>query len=162
MLPASTLAETLVVMILTGIVLLSVFDGFSLFERLLRRMQGDLEESMDRAESLHRLQSLFAGADSIRGDAFRMELYRQGEIREEIAIDDSLLIIRRPGMEVSPDTVLRRVSDPRIVRNPDHPERIDSLHLLNDTIPLRFGFRPQPQQTAEENARKIEEDYENR
>ena len=146
-------------MILTGIILLSVFDGFSLFERLLLRMQEKLDESMERTESLYRLQSLFAGADSIRGDVFRMELYRQGEVREEIAIDDSLLIVRRPDAEVSPDTVFRRVSNFRIIRNSDYPERIDSLYLLNDTIPIYLGIRPRPQQTAEETARKIEENH---
>lgn len=158
-LPASTLSEILVVMILAGIVFLSVFDGFSLFQRLLLRIQGRLDHSIERIDSYYRLESLFSGSDSIRGDAKQLDLYRRGAIRERIRIDDSLLVVTRPGNEMPPDTLLRGVSEAAIVRNPDFPERIDSLLLVNDTIRLRLGVRIREERRAEAEIKKIEQSY---
>ena len=157
---ASTLSEMLIVLILSGIVLLSVFDGFSLFQRLLLRIQGRLDQSIERMDGYYRLESLFMGSDSIRGDASRLELYRLGIIRDEILIDDSLLIASRPEEGVKPDTLLNRVREYKILTNEDYPERIDSLLIQNDTTLLRLGIRIRPENRTETMARKVEQQYE--
>lgn len=159
---ASTLAETLVVMILAGIVLLSVFDGLDLFGKMLRRVQGRIERTMEHGEGFYRLRTLFAGCDSIRGGAERMALYRQGVVSEEIVIGDSLLIVRRPAAETAPDTLFDKVSDPRIVRNPENPERIDSLYVRLDTTLLRLGVALRPEREAEERVGHIEKNNDGR
>lgn len=159
--PASTLSEILVVMILTGIILLSVFDGFSLFQKLLLRMEGRLEQSIEQVDGFYRLESLFSGSDSICGDASRLMLYRQGNVRNEIVMIDSLLIIVRPETEIKPDTLLRRIAETKIVRNPDNPNRIDSLLLVHDTVSLRLGIRSRIENLAELDMKEVERLYEN-
>ncbi len=54
-LPASTLSEVLVVMILMGIVLLSLFEGLSLFGKLSRRITGELELAAEQSVILDSL-----------------------------------------------------------------------------------------------------------
>jgi len=156
---ASTLSEILVVLILVGIIQLSVFDGFSLFQRLLFRIQGKMEQSIEQLDGCYRLESLFMNCDSIRGEEYRMELYRQGIIRNELRIDDSLLIAVRPETEARPDTLLRRIVEYTLVRAIDDPERIDSLQLWNDTTCLRLGVRIRPESEAESTVQKIEQQY---
>jgi hypothetical protein len=156
---ASTLSEILIVMVLTGIILLSVFDGFSLFQRLLLRIQDKLGQSIERMDNYYRLELLFTGSDSVRGDEARMELYRQGAIRHQLLIDDSLLIAIHPGTTTKPDTLLRQVSEFAVIRNRNFPERIDSLQVRNDTVMLLLGIRDRPEDRTETEVRELEQSY---
>lgn len=159
MLAASTLSEMLVVMILTGIILMGVFDGFSLLEKLLFRIQGKLEKTMVNTESVYRLESLFSSSDSICGSIVRLEFFRQGEVRHVVELSDSLLIVFKQESILRPDTLFRKVSLPQVVKNPDNPVWIDSLFFMNDTTKLCFGSFPKQELLAESEARKIEEKY---
>jgi hypothetical protein len=154
---ASTLTELLVVMILSGIVLLSVFDGLSLFEKLFRRFSGELDASMARMEGFYRLESLFDGADSIRREAETFLFYREGEPWKELSVSDSLLVVSQD--DLGEDTLLRRISAWRTIPDAESAGWIDSLILIHDTTTLRFGMNRSPHRNATMEIETLEKQY---
>jgi hypothetical protein len=158
---ASTLTELLVVMILSGIVLLSVFDGLALFEKLLHRFSGRLDTSMARMEGFYRLESLFEGADSVRreGDAFLF--YREGAPEWRIAVNDSMLTAGRADTpeESAEDTLLRRIADWHAIPHSQGGGRIDSLMLTRQGTTLRFGVNRSPHRNAAQEMETLEKQY---
>ena len=154
---ASTLPEMMVVMILTGIVLLSVFDGFSLFETLVRRLSDRLDRSMAQMEGVQRLDRLFSTADSILRQEETLLFYRNGGPGYELTIDDSLLVVSRE--EIKPDTLLLRISGWRTQTDEERPNRIDSLILVHDTTELRFGTSRSPHRNVVKTIVELEEQY---
>ncbi len=154
---ASTLTEMLVVMILSGIILLSVFDGLSLFEKLLRRFSGELDRSISRMEGFYRLESLFADTDSLRQERDALVFYRAGESGWRIFREDSLLVVEypdRPG-----DTLFRKIVDWRTISTAENNEGIDSLILVHDTTTLRFGVNRSPHRNAAQEIETLEKQY---
>ncbi|MCD8185039.1 MAG: type II secretion system GspH family protein [Rikenellaceae bacterium] len=156
---ASTLSELLIVMVLIGIVLLSVWEGFTLFQRLQRRTQEKLERSLAQADCLFRLESLFKNSDSLREEPDRLELYRQGEMREYLRVKDSVLTVFRTAEGIAPDTLLRGITQCRIVSHPDFPQRIDSLLLTVDSVVLKLGMGPRLEEEALRQAMQLERNY---
>ncbi len=154
---ATTLSETLVVMILAGIVLLSVFDGLSLFEQLLHRFTGRLERSMERMEAYYRLESLFTAADSARQERPGIVLYRDGAPWGRLTVADSLLTTSLA--EAPPDTLLRQLTGWQTVAHARGSERVDSLILRLDTTTLRLGIGPSPHRDAVTAIRTLEKQY---
>ncbi|MDR2936151.1 MAG: type II secretion system GspH family protein [Rikenellaceae bacterium] len=155
-LSAMTLPELLVVMILAGIVLMAVFEGFSLFRRLVFEVRTKLERTVERTATFHALDRLFMGSDSIPGDAAHLEFFRAGEVFAEIEIEDSLLILSRSGRT---DTVMRLVSLSRVVENLCHPLWVDSLLLIDDTTRFGFGVSYGPDISARHETEQLESAY---
>ncbi len=151
-----TLPELLVVMILSGIVLLAVFEGLSLFRQLVSGARGKLERTAERTATFYALDRLFSSSDTIRGDAARLEFFRSGKIFAEIVVEDSLLVLSQGGRI---DTVMRQVSSPRIVKNLRHPDWVDSLLLIDDTTRFGFGINYGPDFFARQEAERLEATY---
>lgn len=135
----STLAEILIVMVLAGIILTSVFDGFGLFGRLAYRTSTRLEDNMSRLSGLHILDELFSTSDSILGDERHIRFFKGGQYRIGLTIEDSTLMTVA-GTEPA-DSLLRHVSRLEIIRNTDRIGWIDSLVFLTDTVEVRLGLR---------------------
>lgn len=154
---ASTLVEMLVLMIVSGVVLLSVFDGFSLFDRLLRRIEVRMEKSTAEATGYSRLEYVFSATDSITGNVDVLQMFRSGRCWTEVVIEDSLLMLHYTGTE-RPDTLFVRVSQPRLVADRYFPQRTDSLILTNDTTELRFGLLHEPAMRAESELINLEKE----
>jgi hypothetical protein len=88
---ATTLAETLVVMVVAGIVLLVVTEGFVLFRNHTAGLAGRITENSRFYDGYYRLEEMAAGADSITGENGRAIFWRGGE-RTELVLRDSMLI----------------------------------------------------------------------
>ena len=78
-LTGSTLAETLVMMIVAGVIFLSVMDGLTLFTRLQTQRAAALVENGRASEGYYRLENLIADADSICDEAGGLVLFRSGQ-----------------------------------------------------------------------------------
>lgn len=91
---ASTLVETLVAMLVAGIVLLAAAEALTLFTRLEVRQTRALLRSAELRAGYDRLAALLLGADSIREADGGAEVFRRG-VRSELRLRDSVLIFCR-------------------------------------------------------------------
>ena len=105
MLRGSTLAETLVMMIVAGIIFLSVMDGLRIFNRLLAQRMRMIEASERVTTGYYRLEALVAGADSLFMRNGILQLYC-GADGPTLEMVDSALVCRRGAFC---DTLLRPV-----------------------------------------------------
>ena len=131
------MVETLVMMIVAGIVFLAVMDGMTLFTRLQTRHIGALLETERQREGFYRLEAAIAAADSIRRTegADVLAIFRAGAAAR-LSLRDSALIWRRGEFC---DTLLRRVG--RI-----HLEEQDELVTTEGYMirfPVQFSAREQ-------------------
>lgn len=131
-LPGWTLSETLVVMVLSGVVFLSIMEGASLLNRYARMRTNEITANMRLHEGYRTLQHLISQTDSASMEPAYITLFRDGSPLSSLALTDSLLVARTG---IVSDTLLFGVSE---------------LHLGEDTLRvvvvgelvLRFPFRP--------------------
>lgn len=114
----STLAETLVMMLVAGIVFLAAMEALTLVARLVARRTAVLVEAGCQRDGIFRIGQLLAAADSVRGGeggdgtGEPLHLYRAG--REAVlAVGDSAVLYVAGEFR---DTLLRRVGPLRFVR----------------------------------------------
>ena len=108
---ASTLAETLVMKLVAGIVFLTVMDGLTLFSRLQAQRMEALTAAGRRIDGYYRVVWLISRADSIRpGAPVQLELYCGGS-RSELSLRDSALVFSCGDFR---DTLLRGVGTLRL------------------------------------------------
>lgn len=139
----STLAELLVTMLVAGIVLLTVMDGFTLFMRMQTRRAGALQAIGRQTEGFFRLAALAAGADSIRAVDERLwELYRRGACETELALADSALICRKGAFR---DTLLTGVGTLRVLSQAALPDTLEVLFTTGAVLRLAAA-RPAAEQ----------------
>lgn len=150
----STISEMLVVLILTGIIFLSVFDGLGIFAKVLRRGESSVANTINDMQAYYNMDYLFSSADSIVGNDGLITFYKRGEAGYRMSFTDSLLIISREGHP--PDTVFRNIHGAAMSGNRDNPGRIDSVVFYRDTVMLRFGLRPGPEISVREKTEQIE------
>lgn len=141
-LAGSTLSELLVVMVISSVLLLTLFEGFSLFQRFMRGMEKDLSTSIQKFNGYQHLEHLFLSSDSLKESHPGMEFFRDGEVKAKLHITDSLLIVELPGGRI--DTLFSKLSSPHLVSNRDNPWLVDSLRFMNDTTELYFGISYNP------------------
>lgn len=138
MLRASTLVETLVMMLVAGILFLTVMEGLTLFSRLqARRAEALLCSGRTREGYLH-VVDLLTSADSIHSSApGRLSIYRRGQ-HAELALSDSLLIYRRGAFS---DTLLSGVG---VLRLTTHATYLADLTHTGSALLARSAssFRP--------------------
>ena len=107
-LPASTLVEVLILMILGGIVFLSVMDGFGLLRRFLDRTSLQIAGRTEQYAGYFRTADLAGMSDSLLAeDNGALALYRGGEIYCRIERIDSALIVHQGERT---DTLQRKVA----------------------------------------------------
>lgn len=122
----STLVETLVMMLVAGIVFLTVMDGMTLFNRLLARRTEALTAAGRWMDGYFRTVSLVSRADSMLcGTSGCLELYRSGS-RSELSLRDSALVFRAGDFA---DTLLQGIA----------VLRLDTYEGAPDTVQVGFG-----------------------
>lgn len=122
----STLVETLVMMLVAGIVFLTVMDGMTLFTRLQTQRARALASAVRRSGGYTRVVPLVGDADSILCPAAgRLELYRNGRL-SALSHVDSVLVYRCGGFC---DTLLGGVSALRLAE----------YDAVPDTVEIGFG-----------------------
>jgi len=114
----STLTETLVVMLVAGIVFLSAMEALTLVSQLVARRTAVLVEAGRQRDGIFRLGQLLVTADSVRGaeggaDAGEcMYLYRAGGETTLTTRDSAAVFVAGEFR----DTLLRRVGHMRLLR----------------------------------------------
>lgn len=140
-LPASTLVEVLILMILSGVVFLSVMDGLGLLSRFLDRTSQRIAERTEQYAGYFRTVDLAGDSDSLISESERtLAIYRKGGIHAWLSLADSTLIVRQ---DERSDTLLRNVVRLRTVPEPAPGARIDTmiveLRTEQDSV-LSIGF----------------------
>lgn len=140
-LPASTLVEVLILMILSGVVFLSVMDGFGLLNRFLDRTSQRISEQTEQYAGYFRTVDLAGDSDSLISEGERtLALYRKGGIHARLSLADSALIVRQ---DERSDTLWRNVVRLRTVPESVLGARIDTmiveLRTEQDSV-LSIGF----------------------
>lgn len=127
MLRAFTLAEMLVVMIISGIIFIALFEGVGLIKRYNIRMEGQIREGNSLFEGFRCLDVLFRECDSVCGESSRFVFFR--EEREWVVVErmDSLLVCSRGE---SRDTLFRSVAGFGGAGPEGSGTRVDSLRMV--------------------------------
>lgn len=129
---ASTLTETLVLMILSGIVFLSVTEGLDLFGRRLSRTVECIGGDTGFYADYCRFDELVSRADSIgRTERSGLLLFIHGTPPVQARLCDSSLVLRMGG---GTDTLFGHIE--KISTYP-----LDSPDGSVDTVTIRFGVR---------------------
>lgn len=123
-LKAFTLTEMLMVMIVSGILFIALFDGVDLVRRYTNRLTVKLTSGADLLDSFHRLEHLFRTCDSVQRKEDAYVFYREGEAQTVVETRDSLLCTIRVGRQ---DTLLQQVTSVRTVAVRGAPALVDSL-----------------------------------
>lgn len=148
----STLAETLVMMIVAGIVFLSVMDGMTLFTRLQTQRIEALAANGQLVDGYFRAEMLIAAADSLCGEGPELILYSNGSLRV-LALRDSALIVLAEGFR---DTLMTGIGAFRLAGYiPQAPDTVEiAVHAAEREFTVKF---PAPQASAKQYERALEQ-----
>lgn len=112
-------------MILSGIVFLSVMEGFGLLRRFLDRTSQRIAERTEQYAGYFHTADLAGDSDSLISEGERtLALYRKGGIHARLSLADSALIVRQ---DERSDTLLRGVVRLRTAPDTGPGGRIDTL-----------------------------------
>lgn len=155
-LTGSTLAETLVMMIVAGVVFLSVMDGLTLFTRLQTQRAAALVENGRAAEGYYRLENLIADADSICDEAGGLVLFRSKQ--GLLAIRDSILLYVAADYR---DTLFRTAENlSRFKGESGQPDTVSvGVRMGKTELTIRVAARPGREENYRMELNRIEEGY---
>ena len=156
-LTGSTLAETLVMMIVAGVIFLSVMDGLTLFTRLQTQRAAALVENGRAAEGYYRLENLITDADSICDEAGGLVLFRSGQ-QGLLAIRDSILLYVAADYR---DTLFRAAENlSRFKGESGQPDMVSVRVRMGKTeLTIRVVTRPGREENYRMELNRIEEGY---
>lgn len=144
----TTLPELLIVMILSGILFLLLFDGLNMINKYNRMLSNRLWLKNELLYSHSVFEQLMEDTDSIQGSKDDDKLflfYKNGEVKRTLVLDSG-------GFSIS----YRELKDTIFIHNvgwemryPDkHESLIDSIIVKapvdNDTLTLGYGLSPSP------------------
>ena len=121
---ASTLVEMLIVIIVSGILFIALFDGVNLVRRYTNRLNKMLAAGNSLLDSYQQLDHLFLSCDSVTASTGIFCFYKGGERLALVEHRDSLLVCTR---SIGVDTLFREVEEIRIVPVWNIPVPVDSL-----------------------------------
>lgn len=147
----STLAETLVMMIVAGLVFLSVMDGLTLFTRLQTQRVEALWANGRLVDGYFRTQTLIAAADSVCGEGPELILHSNGSQRV-LVLRDSALIVLAEGFR---DTLMTGIGAFQLAEYaPQAPDTVEiAVHAAGREFTVKF---PAPQVSAKQYERALE------
>lgn len=154
----STLAETLVMMLVAGIVFLAAMEALTLVSQLVARRTAVLVEAGRQRDGIFRIGQLLAAADSVRsaeggdGTGELLYLYRAGR-ETALAPGDSAVLYVAGEFR---DTLLRRVGPMRLVRC---DAASDTLEIGMPGRTLKFPVLRPARQRYEKAIAEIENGY---
>lgn len=152
---ASTLMETLVMMLVAGIVFLSAMDGLTLLSRYcLRRMEA-LQHASAQTTGFTALETLLDGADSVHPTAGMLELHKQGHV-STLYLEDSLLLCYRT---TGTDTLLRSVGTLALRPGGRAIGAADTMELYLEGMRLTLPLRRPPQTVYRQLRDSLEKPY---
>lgn len=147
-----TIPELLVVMIVSGIVFLLIFDGLSIIQRYGYLLDRKLTANSGLLYSHQVLGTVLDKTDSIHWSENTLLLYISNDpVIHHLELDSSCILFRR---EEYTDTLFAGLTD--IVLHPISPGSlwVDSLHLFipigKDTVILDYGIPPRVEWTLKE------------
>mgnify|MGYP001442079180 FL=1 len=121
---ASTLVEMLIVIIVSGILFIALFDEVNLVRRYTNRLNKMLAAGNSLLDSYQQLDHLFLSCDSVTASTGIFCFYKGGERLALVEHRDSLLVCTR---SIGVDTLFREVEEIRIVPVWNIPVLVDSL-----------------------------------
>jgi len=127
---AFTLVELLVVMIIAGIILLSITEGFNLLQRVISKKHVQIIENMDICDAYYNLENIIQNADSAAIDNENIVLYSFGEFRSSISNIDSLIIVNFANTD---DTILKNASALKLIKS--------NFVYIADTIAIDIRYQ---------------------
>lgn len=154
---ASTMVETLVMMLVAGIVFLAVMDGMTLFMRLQTQRAAAILENRRFAEGYSRLESLVAGADTLRMSDGRLSLFRDGR-QTTLEVRDSALICMYGDLR---DTLLRPVASLSLRQSDAHctDTVAVTVRMPRSMFTIRFAVQPSSRESYRTTLQLLEEGY---
>ena len=150
---ASTLVEMLVVIVVSGVLFLVLFDGVDLVRRYTNRLNRGLSTGNALLDNFQQMDHLFRTSDSVLFVEEAFHFYRDGERFALGAVQDSLWLCSR---ENGQDTLFRGVEECRVI-----PVTGGSLALV-DSLGIRFRYRGKELYFLFAGENKAEEDWERR
>ena len=158
---ASTLVEVLIVMIVSGILFLIMFDGVGLIQRYALRLTRGFSAEESVLENYCRLDDLFQRCDSlIAGEREIFYFYREGVPQMILKWQDSLLWCEYSGRK---DTLFRQVTGIKVKSVAPAKNRIDSLTVVllyrGAEKYFPFGMCPDPAEEMTRAAENLEKMY---
>ncbi|MDR2653239.1 MAG: prepilin-type N-terminal cleavage/methylation domain-containing protein [Prevotellaceae bacterium] len=128
---AFTLAELLVVMIIAGIIMLSIMEGFALIHRITFDKQTQITENMDIYDAYYHLENVISNSDSVAtDDNGNLTFYNDSNYHSAIYKDNSCLIMNFAGIS---DTVLKNISELRLIPK--------GLPYIPDTVAIDIAYQ---------------------
>lgn len=153
MLRGSTLVETLVMMLVAGIVFLSVMDGLALFTRLQAQRTEALLSAGREANGYYRIAALTDNADSAGSYADDIELFRNGT-RSALLLRDSALVFSSGEFC---DTLMTGVISLHLRQ---HDLQVDTIEItLSTGFTARVPVPVSPREQHGQSVKQIEDEY---
>ncbi|MDR0961937.1 MAG: hypothetical protein LBM62_05190 [Mediterranea sp.] len=133
------MAELLVVMIVTGILFLLVFDGLGIIHRYNHILTERLWQKSHLLYSHQTLESLLEKSDSLCLYDHRLWVYTDGVTRQSLAVDSTYMVLHS---DETADTLFKGLLDLRLYPANEDTRLIDSLiielSIRKDTIRLHY------------------------
>jgi len=154
----STLAETLVMMLVAGIVFLSAMEALTLVSRLVARRTAVLVETGRQRDGIFRIRQLLATADSLRieasgfGGGEPLHLYCAGRGATLTACDSAAVFVAGAFR----DTLLHRVGRLRLLRC---DAAADTLEIDVEGRTLRLPVPRSARESYEQRIAEIEKGH---
>ena len=156
---ASSLVEILIVIIVSGILFIALFDGVNLVRRYTNRLNKMLAAGNSLLDSYQQLDHLFLSCDSVTASTGIFCFYKGGERLALVEHRDSLLVCTR---SIGVDTLFREV-EIRIVPVWNIPVLVDSLGVRfrarGKLYYFEFGRARDPQNEWRQEALSVENQF---
>lgn len=138
---AFTMAELLVIMIISGVVYFSVMEGLTMFRKYGSAIAGRIGHNSGFFADYCRLEDMVRYADSIRtADKGECEMYYEGRIRYRLVEKDSVLVAYADGVQDTMSVMITKLS---VVSEKDGFQTAGSLSVIvvtskGEELPLSF------------------------
>ena len=147
---AATLAEMLVVIVVSGILFIALFDGVNLVKRYMNRLNRGLSTGHVLLDDFQQMDHLFRTSDSVLLVDEKFHFYRDGERSASGEVRDSMWLYT---WESGQDTLFRGVEETKVIFEIRYPVRVDSLGI-------RFRYRGKELYFMFGRENRAEEDWE--
>ncbi|MDR1199873.1 MAG: type II secretion system GspH family protein [Prevotellaceae bacterium] len=128
---AFTLTELLVVMLIAGIIMLGIMEGFRLVHRIVLDKQTRLTENMDVYDAYYHLENVITNSDSVAVDENNNFIfYMESDCRSSLYRENSFLMVKLVNIT---DTVLKNVSSLKLIKS--------ELPYISDTVAIDITYR---------------------
>ena len=157
---AATLAEMLVVIVVSGILFVALFDGVDLVKRYTNRLNRGLSAGHTLLDDFQQMEHLFRTSDSVLLKGGEFHFYRDGEKRVSGEARDSMWLCTR---ENGQDTLFRGVAETKVIPVAGYPACVDSLgirfHYRGKELYFMFGREKRAEENWDTRAANLEKQF---